>query len=66
MEQLRERREFQNLKGLIYFTDGYGICPGRPPAYQVIFAFLEEDENRAPVSLWSMKVVLEMGDEERG
>nr|WP_304955225.1 ATP-binding protein [uncultured Acetatifactor sp.] len=49
MEQLRERREFQNLKGLIYFTDGYGICPGRPPAYQVIFAFLEEDENRAPV-----------------
>jgi len=29
--------------------DGYGIYPERPPQYQVIFAFLEEDENRGPV-----------------
>lgn len=59
VEQLREHREFENLKGLIYFTDGYGIYPEQMPAYQVIFAFLEEDENRAPVPPWSMKVVLD-------
>lgn len=59
VEQLRERREFENLKGLIYFTDGYGIYPEQMPPYQVIFAFLEEDENRAPVPPWSMKVVLD-------
>ena len=58
VEQLREQGEFENLKGLIYFTDGYGVYPERPPEYQVIFAFLEEDENRGPVPPWSMKVVV--------
>lgn len=58
VEQLREQGEFENLKGLIYFTDGYGVYPERPPEYKVIFAFLEEDENRAPVPPWSMKVVV--------
>lgn len=59
VETLREQKEFENLKGLIYFTDGYGIYPEKMPDYQVIFAFLEEDENRAPVPPWSMKVILE-------
>lgn len=57
--KLKEQGEFENLKGLIYFTDGYGIYPERMPDYDVIFAFLDEDENRAPVPPWSMKVVLE-------
>ena len=59
VEQLRAQGEFENLKGLIYFTDGYGIYPEKMPDYEVIFAFLDEDENRAPVPAWSMKVVLE-------
>ena len=62
VEQLKNQGEFENLKGLIYFTDGYGIYPERMPDYDVIFAFLNEDENRAPVPPWSMKVVLD-GDE---
>jgi len=59
VEALREKGEFENLKGLIYFTDGYGIYPERMPDYQVIFAFLDEDENRGPVPPWSIKVILE-------
>ena len=59
VERLKEQGEFENLKGLIYFTDGYGIYPQRMPDYQVIFAFLNEDENRSPVPPWSVKVVLE-------
>lgn len=59
VEKLKAEGEFENLKGLIYFTDGYGIYPERMPGYDVIFAFLDEDENRAPVPPWSMKVVLE-------
>lgn len=59
VEQLRGQGEFENLKGLIYFTDGYGIYPERMPDYEVIFAFLDEDENRGPVPPWSRKVVLE-------
>lgn len=59
LDTLQEQGEFENLKGLIYFTDGYGIYPQKMPKYDVIFAFLDEDENRAPVPPWSMKVVLE-------
>lgn len=59
VDRLKEQGEFENLKGLIYFTDGYGIYPERMPDYEVIFAFLEEDEYRAPVPPWSMKVILE-------
>lgn len=59
LEELKERGEFENLKGLIYFTDGYGIYPEYMPDYDVIFAFLDEDENRGPVPPWSLKVILE-------
>lgn len=59
LEKLKGQGEFENLKGLIYFTDGYGIYPEKMPDYDVIFAFLDEDENRGPIPPWSMKVVLE-------
>lgn len=62
VDKLKEAREFENLKGLIYFTDGYGIYPERMPDYDVIFAFLDEDEHRTPVPPWSMKVILESID----
>ncbi len=65
VEELRRDGEFENLKGLIYFTDGYGIYPDRTPDYDVIFAFLNEDRYRAPVPPWSMKVVLEDEELER-
>lgn len=65
VETLKEQGEFENLKGLVYFTDGYGIYPERMPDYEVIFAFLDEDENRAPVPVWSMKVVLESEELEK-
>lgn len=59
VEKLQAQGEFENLKGLIYFTDGYGVYPEWMPKFDVIFAFLDEDENRAPVPPWSLKVVLE-------
>ena len=59
LEDLERQGEFENLKGLIYFTDGYGIYPEKMPDFDVIFAFLDEDENREPIPPWSMKVVLE-------
>ncbi|MCD7737621.1 MAG: VWA-like domain-containing protein [Lachnospiraceae bacterium] len=59
VDALNEQGEFENLAGLIYFTDGYGIYPEKMPGYDVIFAFLNEDENREPVPPWAVKVVLE-------
>lgn len=59
VDTLVEEKRFENLKGLIYFTDGYGIYPEKMPAYDVIFAFLNEDINRGKVPSWAIEVVLE-------
>lgn len=59
VDELLEKKEFENLKGLVYFTDGYGIYPEKMPKYDVIFAFLNEDEMRGDVPNWALKVVLE-------
>ena len=59
VDKLKRDGEFTNLKGLIYFTDGYGIYPETVPDYDVIFAFTEEDKNRQPVPGWAIKVILE-------
>lgn len=59
VDELILKGEFENLKGLIYFTDGYGVYPEKMPQYDVIFAFLYEDDNRQPVPPWAIKVVLE-------
>ncbi len=59
VDELVENREFDDLKGVIYFTDGYGIYPEKKPDYDVIFAFLNEDPGRAAVPAWSMKAIIE-------
>lgn len=59
VDDLIAKGEFENLKGLIYFTDGYGVYPERMPEYDVIFAFLNEDEGRPAVPVWAIKAVIE-------
>ena len=59
VDRLKSEGEFTNLKGIIYFTDGYGIYPEKMPDYDVIFAFLNEDKNRQPVPGWAIKVIME-------
>ena len=50
--------EFANLKGLIYFTDGYGVFPERMPAYKTAFVFVEDGCEIPEVPVWAMKLVL--------
>ena len=59
VDELILNGEFDNLKGLIYFTDGYGIYPEKMPGYDVMFAFLNEDSERISVPGWAIKVILE-------
>ena len=66
VDALLERGEFENLKGLIYFTDGYGVYPERMPDYDVIFAFLNEDDKAPAVPPWAIRVVLEEEELEEG
>ena len=63
VDKLLEQKKFTNLKGLIYFTDGYGDFPERKPPYETAFVFVEEDETYVPqVPPWAIKLVL-MEDE---
>ncbi|MCR4585758.1 MAG: VWA-like domain-containing protein [Lachnospiraceae bacterium] len=59
VNELKERGEFDHLKGLIYFTDGYGIYPEKRPDMDVMFVFVGDDEMRRDVPAWSMKAVLD-------
>ena len=54
---LIDAKEFKDLKGLIYFTDGYGIYPENPPGYDVMFVFGSEDEFRPPVPAWAISAI---------
>lgn len=58
VEKLRKSREFLNLRGLIYFTDGLGTFPAQKPDYETAFIFLREDD--APqVPPWAIRLILE-------
>lgn len=59
VEQLRKDKEFTNLKGLIYFTDGYGEFPARKPDYDTAFVFIDDEYNNPDVPPWAIKLVLQ-------
>ncbi len=58
VDEMIARHEFHDLKGLIYFTDGHGTFPERPPAYETAFVFLEEGFAIPQVPPWAIKLVL--------
>jgi predicted metal-dependent peptidase len=58
VETLREEGELKKLKGLVYFTDGYGVYPERMPDYDVAFVFLAEDDRAPQVPAWAARVIL--------
>ena len=48
---------FENLQGLIYFTDGYGIYPEKETTYDTAFVFpLDGDYEDENVPVWAMKL----------
>lgn len=58
VEKLREKGELKDLKGLLYFTDGFGTYPKRKPPYETAFVFFREDYFDSDVPGWAMKVIL--------
>ena len=57
-DRLMETGEIRRLDGLLYFTDGYGIFPAKPPKYRTAFVFLDKEEE-VTVPPWAMKVYLD-------
>lgn len=58
VEQLVREKEFHDLRGLIYFTDGYGIYPNRMPPFKTAFVFMQEDYTDVDVPVWAIKLIL--------
>jgi predicted metal-dependent peptidase len=59
---LVKNKEFTNLKGMIYLTDGYGIFPERKPDYDVAFVFVNDRYEIPEVPPWVIKLILEPND----
>lgn len=59
VDQLIKDKEFTHLKGLIYFTDGWGEFPKKKPNYDVAFVYIEDDYTNPDVPPWAMKIILQ-------
>lgn len=58
VQELIDAREFTNLKGLIYLTDGIGVYPVQPPDYECAFVFVDEACEGRTVPPWAMKALM--------
>lgn len=57
IEELRRKGELSHLKGLLYFTDGFGTYPKKATDYDTAFVFVrgeEMDDEHVPD--WAMKL----------
>lgn len=58
VNRLLKEKKFSKLKGLLYFTDGYGRYPLKKPLYDTAFVFLKEDYLDVDVPPWAIKLIL--------
>ena len=66
VDQLIKQQRFRSLKGLIYFTDGYGVFPVKRPVYDTAFVFMKDNYSDVDVPPWAIKIILspeELGTE---
>ncbi len=61
INELYHLGEFNDLGGVIYFTDGWGIYPDRMPPYKTAFCFYDEDCRPELVPPWAIQLVLHPG-----
>lgn len=52
----------RDLKGLMFFTDGYGTYPTRRPDYDTAFVFCEDVPREHPVPPWAMRISIRPSD----
>ena len=58
VDELIRQHTFTNLKGMLYFTDGFGDFPEHQPDYQTAFVFLDNDYNNYQVPVWAIRLIL--------
>ncbi len=58
VDELVAAHEFTDLRGIIYFTDGYGDFPEQKPDYDAAFVFCREDPEPPKVPVWAIRLVM--------
>lgn len=61
VDLLRKKKVFRNLKGLLYFTDGYGIFPQKAPGITTAFIFVG-DNTPPQIPPWAISLKLPIND----
>lgn len=61
-QHLIDEGKLTALKGLIYFTDGYGEFPKQKPPFETAFIFFEKDYMDRNVPPWAIKLILTQED----
>lgn len=56
VDSLRQKGTLKKLKGLLYFTDGYGVYPSKRPDYDAAFVFLGEYDADRKVPGWAIRL----------
>ena len=62
VDRMVDEGEFRNLKGLMYFTDGFGTYPTRRPRYDTAFVFCDDRYRDHEVPAWAMRIVVRTED----
>ncbi len=60
VEELRREHKIRDLKGMLYFTDGLGIFPEKPPDYLTAFLISDtESYSLAGIPAWAITAVMD-------
>lgn len=58
VQKLRQQRELKELKALLYFTDGDGAYPSKPPDYETAFVLLKDTGHRELIPPWGRLLLI--------
>ena len=58
VDELRQKGELSQLKGLIYFTDGKGTFPAVKSPYETAFILHHDGWDTPPIPQWAMQLTL--------
>ena len=64
VDQLQNAGELRNLRGLLYYTDGFGIYPTHPTPYETVFVYRKDNafEDRLAPG-WAVRLFLDDSDQ---
>ncbi len=56
VDSLRQSGQLKRMKGVLYFTDGYGVYPDKKPSYDVAFVFIGGFDADRKVPAWAIRM----------